>query len=125
MPDMQIKKFVKDLSHPEVYNRKHAAWMLARFVQKGKANEIVDAGAIPLLVRCLEDEMIVKYRAVWVLALLAEKGQKQAVQEANVIRIFEELADDGTRVETCHPQTSEILYVTLGDLAKRGLEALR
>ena len=36
MPDLkpQNANLVRDLSHPDTYNRKHAAWTLARLAQK-------------------------------------------------------------------------------------------
>lgn len=123
--EMSIKKWIKDLSHSEVYNRKHALWMLARMAQKGKAGFIVSQGAIPLIVKCLDDEMIVKYRAVWTLSMLAKSGQKQAVLDADIIPIFQSFVNDEAKVEICHPHTSEIIYTTLGELAKEGMANLQ
>ena len=115
--DAQILKLVRDLSDTEEYPRKHAAWTLARLAQKGKAAIIVQTGAVPGLVKCLDDEMNVKYRAVWALRMLAKNGQKQAVLDADIIPIFQDLVDDETKVEICHAHTSEILFTTLGKLA--------
>ena len=122
--EKQIKKLVNDLSHSETYNRKHAAWTLARLAQKGHSKTIVNAGAIPELVKCLEDEMIVKYRAVWALSMLAKHEQKQAVLDADIIPIFQNLVDDNTKVEICHAHTSEMVFTTLGDLAREAINNL-
>ncbi len=124
--DIQIKKLVKDLSHAVAFQRKHAAWMLARLAQKGKAGTIVSAGAVPKLAKCLDDnEMIVRYRAVWVLSMLAKHGQKQAILEAELESVLNCLADDKTEVEICHPHTSEIIFTTLGSLANEALGYLQ
>ena len=123
--DKSILKFVSALSHEDVYERKHAAWMLARLAEKGKAKEIVDAGAVPEFVKLLEDkETIVLYRAVWAIGVLAKKGQTKGILEANIQPILEKLASDETVVEICHPQTNEIMQTTIGELARSALEHL-
>ena len=120
--DNQIKKFVNDLSHSEMYNRKHSIWMLARLAQKGNAEKIVKAGAVPKLAKCLEDdELIVRYRTVWALGLLAKHGQKQAVLDTGIESILKSMLDDKTQVEICHAQTGEIIFTTLGNLAGEAL----
>ncbi len=123
--DKSILKFVRALSHEDVYERKHAAWMLARLAEKGKAKDIVDAGAVPELVKLLEDkETIVLHRAVWAIGVLAKKGQTKEILDANIQPILEKLADDNTIVEICHPQTNEIMRTTIGELARSALEHL-
>ena len=122
-PDNQIKSFVKDLANKDLYKRKHAAWMLARLAQKGKTAYIVQAGAVPMLAKCLEDrEMIVKYRAVWALGLLAKHGQATIVREAKVEPILQDMAQDTTEVETCQAHTGELTNTTLGKLAEEALK---
>ena len=123
--DRQIDKLVGDLSSSEQYDRKHAAWTLARLAQRGKAPQIVGSGAVPNLVACLNDEMLVKYRAVWALSMLAKYGQKKAVLDADIIPIIQGLVGDDTKVEICHQHSSEITFTTLGDLAKECLDTLR
>ncbi|MFH0815813.1 MAG: HEAT repeat domain-containing protein [Methanobacteriota archaeon] len=120
--DYQINKLVNDLSHTEVYQRKHAAWTLARLAQKGKAEKIVSAGAVSKLAKCLYDnELIVRYRVVWALSMLAKHGQKKAVLEADVEATLSNMIDDNNEVEICHPQTNEMIYTTLGNLAKEAI----
>ena len=122
-PDNQIRSFVKDLANVDMYKRKHAAWMLARLIQKGKTAYIVQAGAVPMLAKCLVDrEMIVKYRAVWALGLLAKHGQMAAVREAKVEPILRNMALDTTEVEICHAHTGVLKNTTLGKLAQDALK---
>lgn len=99
--------------------------MIARLAQKGKAVYIVNAGAIPLLVKCIEDkEMIVKYRAVWALGMLAKHGKMPAALVENAIPILKGLVEDKTEVEICHPNTNELISTTLGRLAENALKYL-
>ena len=121
--DNQVRSFVRDLSSTDVYKRKHAAWMIARLAQKGKAVYIADAGAIPPLVKCIDDtEMIVKYRAVWALGLLAKHGQAKHIRTPKTISALEKLTGDRTEVEICHPHTGEMVSTTLGKLAEDALK---
>ena len=124
--DAQILKLVRDLSDHEIYPRKHAAWTLARLAQKGKAGIIVQTGAVPKLIKCLsDDELIIKYRAVWTLSMLAKHGQKQAILDANVIPIIQKLIDDNSQVEIANIHSGEIIFTTLGELAREALENLK
>ena len=68
--------------------------------------------------------MIVKYRAVWALSMLAKHGEKQAVLDADIISIFQSFAGDKTKVEICHAHTSEMIFTTLGELARGAIEIL-
>lgn len=121
--DNQVRSFVRDLASADVYKRKHAAWMIARLAQKGKAVYISDAGAIPALVKCLEDrEMIVKYRAVWALGLLAKHGQAKLIRVPKTVSALQKMVDDKTEVEICHPHTGEMVATTLGKLAEDALK---
>jgi hypothetical protein len=121
----QILKFTQDLSHPELYNRKHAAWMLARLAQKGEARAIVRAGAVPKLALCLKDpEMIVRYRALWALLEVVKHGQNDAVLALGIIPALAGMAADESEAETCHPGTDEIVRTTVGKLAGELLACL-
>jgi uncharacterized protein (UPF0147 family) len=122
-PDNQIQSLVRDLSNPDLYKRKQAAWMIARLAQKGKSTYIIQAGAIPMLAKCLEDrEMIVKYRAVWALGMLAKHGQDRAVRESNVQIVLKNMVSDKTEVEICHARSGEMIGTTLGRLAEEALK---
>jgi hypothetical protein len=124
-PDNQIQSFVKDLSSADLYKRKHAAWMIARLAQKGKSAYIIQAGAIPMLAKCLGDrEMIVKYRAVWALAIIAKKGHGRDIRELDVEPALKAMLGDDTEVEICHAQTGEMIDTTLGSLAEEALKYL-
>jgi len=121
--ESQIRKLVKDLSDPEFYPRKHAAWTLARMVQTGKARDVAAQGSIPPLVGCLKaPEAIVRGRALWALAILASHGDKDAVLKASNIPVIEKMASDTTELEICESGTSEIERTTIGALAKQLLE---
>ncbi len=123
--DAQILKLVKDLSKEKTYHRKHATWTLARLAQRGKARIIVQAGAVPRLVKCLwDDELIIQYRAVWALSMLAKHGQKQAVLDANVVQKIRELTDDHSQVEIANQHTGELIFTTLGKLARDAIKNL-
>jgi hypothetical protein len=120
--DNQIQSLVRDLASPDLYKRKHAAWMIARLAQKGKSAYIIQAGAIPMLAKCLEDrEMIVKYRAVWALAIIAKKGHARDIRESSAEPVLKAMLGDGTEVEICHAQTGEMVGTTLGKLAEEAL----
>lgn len=124
-PDNQIQSFVRELASADLYKRKHAAWMIARLAQKGKIPYIIQAGAIPLLAKCLEDrEMIVKYRAVWALGIIAKKGQGRVIKDSNVEPALKAMLGDDTEVEICHAQTGEMVDTTLGSLAEEALKYL-
>ena len=123
--EAQILKLVRDLSKEKTYHKKHAAWTLARLAQRGKARIIVQAGAVPGLVKCLSDhELIIQYRAVWALSMLAKHGQKQAIIEANVVQKIRELTDDYSQVEIANQHTGELIFTTLGKLAKDAIKNL-
>ncbi|MBA3046326.1 MAG: hypothetical protein KKH41_08860 [Candidatus Thermoplasmatota archaeon] len=121
--EAQIKNLVADLAHPGVYQRKHAAWTLARLAQRGNAKTVVNTGAVPKLVECLgADELIVRYRAVWALGMLAKHGQRTIVLDSGAETMILGMIDDSTSVEICDPHTSEIIRTTLGTLAREMLE---
>ena len=123
--DAQILKLVRDLSKEKKYTRKHAAWTLARLAQRGKARMIVQAGAVPLMAKLLsEEDLIIQYRAVWALSMLAKHGQKQAVLDANVVQKIRELTDDYSQVEIANQHTGEIIFTTLGKLARDAIKNL-
>lgn len=116
--ESQIRKLVKDLSDPEVYPRKHAAWTLARMAQKGNAKAIVECGAVPALVKCLADsESIVRGRALWALCMLAKHGERDAVLQAGIIPRLEEMTSDNTEIEITHSVSNEIKRVEISELA--------
>jgi hypothetical protein len=120
-----IAKFVRDLSGSELYDRKHAAWTLARIAQNGGGAEVVSAGAIPKLAECLRDpELIVRYRALWALLELVKRGQGEAILDANIISDIEPMVDDEILAETCHPHTDEVVQTTIGRMAKELLRYL-
>ncbi len=124
--DAQILKLVKDLSKEKTYHRKHAAWTLARLAQKGKAGVIVQTGAVQPLVKCLsDDELIVHYRALWALSMLAKHGQKKAILEADIIPEIQKFLDDESEVEIANIHSGEIIFTTLGELAREALENLQ
>ncbi|MFO7619252.1 MAG: HEAT repeat domain-containing protein [Thermoplasmata archaeon] len=124
--EAHIAKLVRDLAHPEVYNRKHAAWTLARIAQKGGAEAAVKAEAVPKLAACLEDsELVVRYRALWALLELAKRGQKTAVLEAGVVKMISGMVADETEVEVCHPHSDEVVFTQIGTLAREVLELLQ
>ena len=123
--DAQILKLVKDLSKEKKYTRKHAAWTLARLAQRGKAGVIVQTGAVPPLVKCLSDpELIVPYRALWAWSMLAKHGQKQAILEANITPEIQKFLDNQSEVEIANIHSGELIFTTLGELAKEALENL-
>ena len=69
--------------------------------------------------------MIVRYRAVWALGMLAKHEESQAVREAVVNSVLEKLVNDTSEVEICDNQTNEIIYTTLGNLAKEALKYIQ
>ena len=120
-----VASLVNDLSHPEVYNRKHAAWTLARLAQKGRADEVVDAGAVPKLAVCIGDsEPIVRYRALWALLELAKRGQREAVLGTGVVPAISGMAGDDAVVEICHAGIDEIAQTSIERIARETLELL-
>jgi hypothetical protein len=121
-----IAKLARDLSSAELYDRKHAAWTLARIAQKGGGAEVVSAGAVPKLAECLRDpELIVRYRALWALLELAKRGQGKAILGANIISDIETMVGDETVVETCHRSTDELVRTTVGGLAAEAMRFLQ
>ncbi len=124
--DFHIMKLVKDLSEPEVYARKHAAWTLARMAQKGHAGAIVSCRGVPALAKCLGDgEAIVRGRALWALHMLAKNGEGDAILQAAVTRRLEEMASDNAEIEITHSGSSEIKRVTIAELASELQNTLR
>ena len=71
-----------------------------------------------------DKELIVQYRAVWALSMLAKHGQRKEVLEADIIPIIANLVDDEREVEIANLHAGELIFTTLGGLAREALKNL-
>lgn len=121
----EINKLIKDLVSDDWHTRKHALWMMGRFVQRGDAKTIVRHDIYPILKDCISDpDETICYRAIWVIGVLAEKGEGKELRNMGVIQLLENKLNDNTEASICKAYSGELEWTTIGELARNAIEKL-
>jgi len=93
--EKDYKGLVQKLSYPDPEVRGNAALTLGRITAEGDARAVVEAGAMPKLVECLDDEnKDVRENAARVLGGIAKGGKARAVVSAGAVLKLVKCLDD-------------------------------
>ena len=119
--ETDIRKFAADLRSNDWYTKKHALWMLVRHVQLHGGKEVAKYDIFQILADGISDpDDTIRARSIWLVGLLAKNDKElgQKLRDLGAVQLLKNMLDDDTEASICKPNSGELEWTTIGELAK-------